>query len=534
MRPPKLWSSLLVLFAAGALACQGQPGPALPPESEINEQLQKLQVELANARTSGIRAIKVNGKTLTPEHVRREALYLVGAKLVEAKISDFFIDEWKEKAIKDDKRDPKEFEFSEEAIVKELEANVREFQIKNPGTEFWEAVRAMTGLDREGYMQQRRATEVFNKVFFPGPADKWPQITREAIMASAAGGQGAEFWANLEKSARDEKTGAPRELPAFWLQLCRGWVQKQLKNWSDIRYPSDGLPGECALVVNGREWKTAEAFESVRSGLYYQDLERAMIELVVREALRQELDKHDSFLSDDDFRAAYKEYSQEYDNTPFTTEVIAVAFKGYPSLEAFRQRWRLMRSFENFIKKDINDDNLKAHAERYSRFFADGQTSVDFIPFLAKDSKTTAWVPGGFPAARKRAEAAFAEIQDGASFDEMLDKKGEFFPNDEAKGRLGMRSMNQIRQLMRENEFTDLVLGYSLGMHLFYDAPEGKIIGPLRGSDAYYIARVNARTPARQTMQITDSRTRELVKQDYVTQRFMQWANEVLRRTQID
>ena len=36
------------------------------------------------------------------------------------------------------------------------------------------AVRAMTGLDKEGYLQQRRQAELFNKVFFPGAPKNWP------------------------------------------------------------------------------------------------------------------------------------------------------------------------------------------------------------------------------------------------------------------------------------------------------------------------------------------------------------------------
>ena len=38
------------------------------------------------------------------------------------------------------------------------------------------------------------------------------------------------------------------------------------------------------------------------------------------------------------------EYRQPYDSTPFTVEIIATRFKGYPCLEAFRSRWRLISS----------------------------------------------------------------------------------------------------------------------------------------------------------------------------------------------
>ena len=134
----------------------------------------------------------MNGVDLTPQNVRREAIFIVGAKMVEAKIAEFFVDEWMEHQIKEG-RDPKDFEVSEEKIVSELKGHVAEFQQKNPGVEFWEAVRSLTGLDKEGYMKQRRKTELFHKVFFPdrlptGPTSprrrSWPRRLATAVSSS--------------------------------------------------------------------------------------------------------------------------------------------------------------------------------------------------------------------------------------------------------------------------------------------------------------------------------------------------------------
>lgn len=528
---------LFLLSLAPAAWAQGEKvadSALIAREKQLRAEIRAVQSKLAGAKEGVIRPVKVNGVELSPAQTRRQVMFLMqaGANLVKSKIADFFIEEWKQRAIEEGRKE-EEFEISEEKIVDELAGQVREFQLKNPGVEFWEAVRALTGLTREGYMRQRRQTELFNKVFFPGPAKNWPMITREAIMASASGGDGQEFWKNIEKSSVDEN-GKPRELPAFWMHLCRGWVQKQLEKWSDIRYPSDGLPPDVVLSVNGREWHTDEAFKQVREGVFIQDLERAMLEVVIHEALKQELQKAGAYLDDETFRKAFDEYRQEYDSTPFTTEVIAVSFKGYPSLEAFRQRWRLMRSFEDMIQKEINDDQLKAHAERFARFFSDGQTNVDVIQFMARDVKTGAWLPDGFDRAEKKCIAALEQIRSGKSFDEVLDEQGEYYATDESKGRLGAKSLNQLRQSLRESEFTDLLMGYSLGYYLFYDAEVGKVHGPLRGAEGYFLARVNARTPATGPVDISDERTRELVKQDYVSYRFLLWANEVLSRTVVE
>src|SRR5690606_5221961 len=106
-----------------------------------------------------------------------------------------------------------------------------------------------------------------------------------------------------------------------------------------------------------------------------------------------------------------------YDETVFSVEVIATTFKGYPSLEAFRQRWRLIRSFEKMIEDEMTDEALQAHADGHAGFFADGSVNVDFIQFYARDLTTGAWRVDGMAEAKERADAAMKAIEDGASFD---------------------------------------------------------------------------------------------------------------------
>ncbi len=531
---PFAGSRLIGITPLAALMVSWLPAQSQGPTAEetaLHRQIRDQKLALTAARTAGLQAVDVNGTTLTPEHFRRELIFLIGAKQVEGKIADFFIAEQLEEAIAAG-RNPKDFDISEEELVADIKKTVGEFQKKNPGIEFWDAVRAQFNLDKDAFLHQRRQTKLFDLVFFPGPANGWPVVTREAIMASASGGDGKQFWDNLEKASVDEK-GEPRELPAFWMQLCRGWVQKQLKKWSDIRYPADGLTADICLQVNGKSWGTEAAFESIKSGVFTQDIERAVTEVVIREALRQTLVGSSHYMTDDQFRAEFDEYRQEYDSTPFTTEVIAVAFKGYPSLEAFRQRWRLLRSYEKLIADEVNDENLQAHADKFKRFFADGQTNIDLVQFLARDGQTGAWTPDGHEQAEQRAIAAMKAIEGGASFDDTLASSGEYYANDKDKGRLGSKSLNQLRQSLRESEFTDLLYGFSVGNYLYYDAEVGKIVGPLRGPEGWYVARVNSRVPARSNVSVAEERTRELVRQDYVNHRFLQWANEIVAKASI-
>lgn len=531
--------SVVLALTAGSVLLAGSPfqnpQEVAAKEKAAQADVVRLQGQVLAERAKLLENIKVNGKALDPRAVMRECVYLTGGKLVESRVADFFIIEEMEKQIQAG-RDPAEFAVSDEDVEGELATMRTDFEVKNPGVDFWEVVRSQYGLTQETFLQQRKQAIRFDKVFFPGNPSNWPLITKEAIMANAQGENGQRFIEELEKAVqgKDEK-GNPKKLPEFWVNMMRQFVQKGLRNWSDIKYASHGIPAEIVLSVNGREWPTVEAFDYIKNGLYVQDLERAMQEVVMREALQQELAAKGAGIGDEEFARRYEEYRQPYDSTPFSVEVIATRFKGYPCLEAFRARWRLITSYADMIKDEINDANLQAHADKYAGFFADGQVSVDLIPFVARDIRTGAWVPDGMAEARKRCEAVFAALEKKEmTFDEALDKKGEFFANDESRGRLGFKPLNQLKQQFRESEFTQLLDGFSVSMYLFFDAEVGKTLGPIPGPDGWYIARVNARTPARKGVDVKNERERELVREDYVNHRFMTWAGEVIAKAKVE
>jgi len=147
---------------------------------------------------------------------------------------------------------------------------------------------------------------------------------------------------------------------------------------------------------------------------------------------------------------------------------------------------------------------------------------------------TAAWQPDGMAKAKERADKVFAALEAGEmTFDDALSEHGEFFLNDEKRGRLGYLPLNQVKQQLRETEFTQLLDGYSVAEFLFFDAEVGKTHGPIQGPDGWFVVRVNARTPSRKKMNVENERERELVREDYLNHRFMEWANEVIARAEI-
>lgn len=511
---------------------------AQDPQQQIKQlrrEVEDLHAQLVEERVGLMKDLRVNGRQLDPREVMREAVYLTGGKLVEAKVANFFILEELKKQVESGKRKAEDFIVSDDQVVETLGPMQAEFAAKHPGVDFWEVVRSQYGLSRETFLEQRKEGMLFDLVFFPGGPKDWPDITKEAIKAQTNSDQGPRFLEQLEKATAADEKGVQKKLPEFWISMMRNFVQKGLRSWSDIRYASHGLPVDVVVRVNDYEWKTADAFEFVKKGLYVQDLERAVQEVVVREALKQELIAKGAFLSDEEFMRRYDEYRQPYDSTPFTVEIIATKFKGFPCLEAYRSRWRLVASYGEMIKDEVNDENLQAHADKYGAFFADGQIGLDVIPFMARNPQTGAWQPDGMEAAKARCEAVLASLEKGdGTFDQALAKHTEFYANDEKKGRLGMLPLNQVKQNLRESEFTQLHDGFSLANFLFFDAEVGKTLGPLQTTDGYVIARINTRTPPRKRLDVKNERERTLVREDYVTNRFFAWANEIIARTKFE
>ncbi len=532
MHRPSLLAVVLAAVAGPSLLAQDLAQQI----KTLHREVDNLDQTLVQERSKLLSSIKVNGQQLDPREVMREAVYLAGGKLVESKVANFFILEELKKQVEAGGKKPQEFLVTDEDVMTQLAPMKAEFESKNPGVDFWEVVRSQYGLSKETFLEQRKEAILFDRVFFPGSPKDWPDITKEAIKGQTQSDQGPRFLEQLEKAAEGtDANGQPKKLPEFWISMMRNFVQKGLRSWSDIRYASHGLPPEVVLQVNDLTWGTEEAFDFIKKGLYAQDLERAIQEVVAREALRQELVKAGAYLSDEEFLRRYDEYRAPFDSTPFTVEIIATRFKGYPCLEAFRSRWRLVASYAEMIKDEITDENLQAHADKFAPFFADGQTGIDVIPFMAKDPKTGAWQPDGMDQAKARCEAAFAAMEKGTlTFDQTLTRHTEFYQNDEKKGRLGLLPLNQVKQQLRESEFTQLLDGFSLADYLFFEAPLGKTVGPLPGPDGWFLARVNTRTPARKKIDVKNERERQLVREDYVNRRFFDWANEVLAHVKLD
>src|SRR5262252_7639031 len=72
---------------------------------ELKRSVDRLSEKILDERAKLLMNIKVNGTPLDPKIVKREAVYLTGGKLVEAKVADFFIFEEVKKQVDTNHKD---------------------------------------------------------------------------------------------------------------------------------------------------------------------------------------------------------------------------------------------------------------------------------------------------------------------------------------------------------------------------------------------------------------------------------------------
>ena len=56
----------------------------------------------------------------------------------------------------------------------------------------------------------------------------------------------------------------------------------------------------------------------------------------------------------------------------------------------------------------------------------------------------------------------------------------------------------------------------------------------MQGPESWLICRVNSRTPPRRKVSVKVERERELVREDFITYRFLEWANGIIAKAKFE
>lgn len=548
MQIRKLALTLGLAALSAHLGRAQEPTPPAPPSGDLKavaEKLASLEQRTGEVKFQEPRLF-VAGKEVDKGLIDRQLVYIYGRQVMELLKLRILLDEEVARQIAAG-ADASRFGVLDAEVDAKVEETRKQFKEQYPDLKFEDVLQAQ-GHTPLSFRLNFEATLKFDKVFLPDNPNEWPEVTKAAIETQG----GAEFATKMLDSLKEawnkqKETGETTPPNPLYQRIMRQWVVKSLVDTSEIKTPIDGLPADACLQVNERIIRTDEVLPMIEPFIKSYEKVQTMKWVGMVEALSAALQADGKYLAQEQYLAAWKEKYGQYENTPFSPEVIALAFKKFPSMDVYRTYFRLQESYRQTIAGEFDDAHLQAHAEYAKDFLGDGKVDAEVILVSAWNFYANAPAgPDAFEKARVRADECWRRVQAGEDFEKLLDEYSGFIDppkqqNPQAppapeprKGRFGPQGKNPLKNFLGETEFNSFLQGYSVGDIIFHEMEKSEVAGPILGPYGYYIVKVMGRQPGFKALEITDPSKRELVAQDYLNKRFLDWSNTVLEKTPIE
>ena len=411
-------------------------------------------------------------------------------------------------------------------------------------------------------------------------AEKWNAAERTKAEEAKAKG---------EAHAYDEITIAKED--ALYMSMMRDIVRMAVYRLVDFKTSSEGLPdtialwadsdmdGQPELVVT-----TDELWNQVKDTVSQTEIDEAKQWFVTSMATRDRLEKDGFLLSGDDCKAALTAKEGEFENAAFNLEALATQTYFFPSVQNYREYFCMMKSFEK-----LNEEKLKPGAggevaqvlrdyyDKATKIMGLGQVDVEVLLVSAFDIGNFRWKPDGWNWAKKKADEVYAQIEantreyndqrskvleakaKGQTYEpekeilepyrfwsKMMDDYCEFWdppaPEEtgkrsmvgmKMKGRFGPHYRNDLNSYVGETYYTNWVTGRSITDYVFFDQAEGTVAGPFKGPQGYYITRVLRRTPPTRSLNLSEPKHLELLRDDWLRVSFIQYAKDAVAQADV-
>ena len=554
-----------VLEASRAAAASIDVDPMVVSPAAINRALAAV----------GAEPTATEALTIDPQALRRELVYQAGRANLEAYKIDIYIEEEIQRQTQSlretlaaEGAEPPMIDARIAALEAEFNANEQEIRdsvgntIKQIRDQYpslpWDAVLKYNNIEPLHLLRMTRQSKRFENVFLPENPEEWPATTREALKSNE---QGSTFYDQLVQAYKNRKAqeaaaaqpgpqpeGAPDAAAAnqgeqMFKMLVRRMITGALEEASEVRTAVDGLAPEVAMQVNGQDILTADVFTEIAPTIDAQELEHAQKWLMKVELAAEVLDQLGYWMSDEEFATAFAEEDAKY-SPPFTLEVIARNFKGFPSMEAYKTYFRLKESYRRMIADEFGDEVLTQHVERRAGpLIGLATVQPEIILISAFDFEKNQWKENGWEDAYRRTAEVNQRLVEsqGSEWSNLLETYSDFWDppapttpqanqpqgDRKNKGRFPALNRNRLLQYLDEDDYTLFLDGYSIGDQIFFGLEEGQIDGPYKGRLGYYFARVVRKTPAPTNKSLGDEDFRTMVESDYLSVRLNQFVQQV-------
>jgi hypothetical protein len=513
-------------------------GPALEPVEIGAEQLARGLAALG-LPTEGVEAIRVSAPEL-----RRQLVYQFGSQALDSRKVDVFIEQERAAQIAAGVA-PERFEVGEQEVKRKVEEALQSVREQYPTLDP-AVVLSYNNIDIKNLERMTRQSTMFDIVFLPENPDEWPATTAEAIkgrMGEALVTQLKDGYAKRQEAlaamTEEERTKAKQSQGIFQM-LLRTQVQQELNSAAEIEYASQGLPVEVAMRINGRDVLVSDVYADIEAGLSAQQVEEARRWMAKCAVLEAVLRRSGKLLSDEEFAPLYEAHVNPPGQSVFPMETVIRQYQKFPSMDVYRQYYRLLASYERMIAEEINDQNLQAHFDRRgNRMLNLGMVDVELILCSAFDFEQNRWKPDGWKEAAEEAQQVTEAlaVAEGANWDELLERHSDFWDpptptqaqaqpaaRKKNKGRMGPMNRNEMLQSLGESDYRSFLEGGSVTDEIFFALEEGQVGGPYAGPHGYYIARILSQNAPTLARNLSEANFRESVRQDYLSTRFTAFA----------
>ena len=261
--------------------------------------------------------------------------------------------------------------------------------------------------------------------------------------------------------------------------------------------------------------------------------------------LEQKLRESGHWIGDEEFEQLWKDEEEPYKDSPFNLQVVAVGFRKFPSIDAYRKYFRILKSFERYLGDEMTDEALTAHLDRANPMLGLGKVRADMILISSIDDKKARFRLDGWDSALARANECAEKLAGGMEWDEALEEYSDFrdglvgqsnqgaAPPSIRKGRFPLMHRNELVQRVGESDYWMFLTGTSVVDHVFFTQDVGQIDGPFQGVQGYYITRVVQRVPPPKPLSLENPSQRNLIDQDYLAVRLNEAAAEWLEGAEV-
>lgn len=377
----------------------------------------------------------------------------------------------------------------------------------------------------------------------------------------------------------------------IYMGIMRDIVRSAVFKLCDFKTPSEGLPEtQCLWVDTNGDGipelvvSTDEMWEKVKDTVSETEIQEAKRWFVTYSAARDRLEKDGFLPSGDACDAAIEALGRQFESANFGVEALATTTYYFPSVATYKDYFCLLEGFRKMQEPKLQPGPggelapvLRERFEKSNRVMGLGQIDVEIMLVSAFDIPHFRWKPDGWKWAEAKAKDLMAQVEENARaygeqrtkvmearargeeykpekevpepyrfWTQLMDDHSEWWdpppPAEKGRqsmvgykmrGRFGAHYRNDLTGFMEENYFTQWVTGQSVTDHVFFDQPEGSVAGPFKAARGYYVTRVMRRMPPTRSLNMSEPKHVELLREDWLRVMFIDYAKEAVAQAKV-